>query len=262
MSSFLSELHRLPDLAILGLVVLVVAGLAMSAPFIGRRLLKLSVHASRSEAALDAYKAVMTMTGVVLAFALVEANGNLHAIEGLVAKEGAALSAADRALLRSGNPQLIALRPALAAYGKSIVEEEWPLLAEVERSDATDDAYDALSRQARSVNPADARQQTMFAELLKALDDLADLREQRIAESEADLPPFFWVTAGGLLLVAFVLGLLTADTLATAVALAAAAAAVALVLAFVAIVDQPFEGDTSVKPKEIVKALTLNARRI
>jgi hypothetical protein len=29
----------------------------------------------------------------------------------------------------------------------------------------------------------------------------------------------------------------------------------------VAIDDQPFEGDTSVKSKEIVKALALNARR-
>ena len=261
MSSFLSAIHRLPDVAILCLVVLVVAGLSMAAPHVGRRGLRLRVNASRSEATLDAYKAVMTMTGVVLAFALVEANGNLHAIEGLVAREGAALAAADRALLRSGNPQLAVLRPSLAAYGRSVVEDEWPLLAEVERSDATDDAYDEISKRARAVSPTDARQQAMFAELLKALDDLADLREQRIAESEADLPPFFWVAAAGLLLVAFVLALLTADTLATSVSLGAAAAAVALVFSFVAIVDQPFEGETSVKPKEIVKALALNARR-
>ena len=91
--------------------------------------------------------------------------------------------------------------------------------------------------------------------------DLSDLREQRIAESDADLPSFFWITAVGLLAVAFVLGLLAADNLATSVSLGAAAAAVALIFAFVAIVDQPFEGDTSVKPKEILRALAPDARR-
>lgn len=262
MQAVLSHLHRLPNLAILFVVVAVVSGLAAAAPHVGRRMLRLKRDEARGTAATDAFKAVMAMTGVVLAFALVEANTNLHAIEGLVAREGAALSAVDRALLRSGNPQLVAIRPVLAAYGASIVSDEWPILATADRSDATDDAYNALSAQARAANPADARQQIMFAELLKSLDDLADLREQRIAESEADLPAFFWTTATGLLLVAFGLGLLAMDTLETSVGLGATAAAVGLLLAFVVIVDQPFEGDTSVSPKEIVKALKLNARRM
>lgn len=259
--SFLSHLHRLPDLVSLVVIVVSVSGLAMAAPHIGHRLLRIPRNEARATAAMDAFKAVMAMTGVVLAFALVEANGNLHALEALVAKEGAAIASVDRALLRSGNPQLVALRPDLDAYGRSIVEDEWPLLAEQDRSDVTDDAYNVLSRDARAANPADARQQAMFVELLKGLDDLSDLREQRIAESDADLPSFFWVTAVGLLAVAFVLGLLAADDLASSVSLGAAAAAVALIFAFVAIVDQPFEGDTSVKPKEIQRALTLNARR-
>lgn len=261
MQPLLSHLHHLPDLAILSMVVFVVTGLVMIAPFVGRWGLRLRQDANRSSAALDAFKAVMAMTGVVLAFALVQANANLNAISGLVAKEGAALSTADRVLLRSGNPQLAALRPSLAAYGQSIVDEEWPALAEADRSEATDDAYNALSKQARSVSPADARQQAMYAELLKSLDDLADLREQRIAESEADLPDFFWITALGLLGVGLVLALLAADTLATSVSLGATAAAIALLMSFVIIVDQPFEGDTSVKPREILKALALDARR-
>ena len=261
MQDLLSQLHRLPDLAILWVAVGAIAGLAMAAPHLGRHVLRISHDATRDTAAMDAFKAVMAMTGVVLAFALVEANNNLHAIEGIVAKEGAALAATDRALLRSGNPQLIALRPKLAAYGTSIVEDEWPILVEDDRSDATDQAYNALSREARAANPSDARQQAMFAELLKCLDDLSDLREQRLAESESNLPSFFWVAAAGLLLVAFILALLTTATLANTVSLGATAAAVALILSFVAIVDQPFEGETSVKPKEIVKALLLNGRR-
>ena len=261
MQLILHFLHQLPDLAILGLVVLVVAGAAMAAPHLGHRVFRLKADDVRSEAALDAFKAIMGMTGVVLAFALVEANTNLHSIESLVAKEGAAISSTDRALLRSGNPQLVKLRPALAAYGTAIVQDEWPLLADAERSEEVDDAYNDLSRQARAVDPVDARQQAMFAELLKGLDDMADYREQRLAESEADLPGFFWVTTSGLLVVGFILAWLSAATLGDTVSVGATAAAVALILAFVIIVDQPFDGDTSVKPKEIVKALQLNSRR-
>ena len=261
-STLLSQLHLLPDIAILIIVVGVVSGVAMLAPHLAQRVLRIRAEETRHAAALDAFKAVMGMTGVVLAFALVEANNNLHAIEGIVGKEAAAIAATDRALLRSGNPDLVALRPALAAYGTSVIEDEWPVLAEEDRSEETDSAYNTLSRQARAVTPADARQQSMFAELLKDLDDMADLREQRLADADSDLPIFFWVTAGGLLGVALVLGLMADATLAVTVTLGATAAAVALVLAFVIIVDQPFEGETSVTPKEIAKALALNARRI
>ena len=262
MSTLLSELHLLPNLGILVIVVIVLSTLAMAAPHIGRRVLRIRKGGSWAPAALDAFKALMTMTGVVLAFALVQANGNLHAIQGIVAKEAAAMAATDRALLRSGNPALVTLRPALAAYGQSIVDDEWPLLAEEDRSTDTDQAYNSLSRQARAVTPADARQQAIFAELLKNLDDMADLREQRLAESESELPNFFWITTSGLMAVAFGLGLIAEASLATTVSLGATTAAVALVMSFVIIVDLPFEGETSVKPKEIVKVLDLNARRI
>lgn len=261
MHALLQQLHHLPDPLILCLVVAVVTSLMMAAPHLGHRALRLPVDKSRNEAAFDAFKAVMAMTGVVLAFALVEANGNLQAMKGLVAKEAAAISATDRALLRSGNPQLIALRPDLEAYGNSIIEEEWPVLAGEGRGDGTDDAYNALSRQARAANPADARQQAMFAELLKSLDDMADFREQRLAESGSDLPAFFWITTAGLLAIGLGLALLAPATVGGTVGLGATSAAVALLMAFVIIVDQPFEGDTSVTPKEIVKALQLNARR-
>ncbi len=122
------------------------------------------------------------------------------------------------------------LRRALAAYGQSIIVDEWPTLAEGDCSDETDQAFNALSRQAPAVFPADARQQTMFAEPLKNLDAMADLRERCLAESLSELPDFFRVTTAGLMGVAFALGLMADATLATTISLGAPAAAVALVL--------------------------------
>ena len=261
MFDLLTRLHTFSDISIVVLVVGSVVAVAMVAPHIGSRLFRLPPDTARSDAALDAFKAVMAMMGVVLAFALVQANSNLKTVEGLVAKEAATISAVDRVLLRSGDPHLASLRPTLEAYATSIVDEEWPLLAGGERDQATDDLYNSLSRQARATSPVDARQQAMFAELLKQLDDMADFREQRIEEADAELATFFWTVPIGLMTLGYCLALLAAPTLGSTVSVGATAAAAALLLAFVLILDRPFEGETRVQPKEIVKAIQLNARR-
>lgn len=258
----LSALHRLPNLGILALIVVAVTGVAMAAPWFGRRAFGLSSNKEREDAASSGYKAIMSMTGVVLAFSLVQADGVLRDLETVVAKEAAAISSSDRILLRSGAPELIALRPALAAYARSLIEGEWPLLAKGERNAASDDAYAIVSKAVRSFTPTDGRQQAMYSELLKNLDDVADLREEVLAASDVGLPAFFWTTVLGLLALGFALALLSSATLAGVVGLAAPATAVALILAFVVIVDRPFEGETSLGANAIEKTLKVIGRRV
>jgi hypothetical protein len=253
--------YDMPDLAILAVVVVVVTAIAMLAPQISRRVLRLGEHKEREDAAFDGYKAVTSMIGVVLAFSLVQANGVLRSLDGAVEREASAISTADRLMLRIGQPELADLRPALAAYARSLVNDEWPLLAEGQRSLATDDAYVALSKPARSVTPSDSRQQAMYNELLRNLDDIADLREEILAATDEGLPRFFWITVVGLLAVGAAVAAVAGSGLSRAVGLAAPATAIALLLAFVIIVDQPFDGDTSVKPTPIEKMLIVIARR-
>ena len=147
-----------------------------------------------TNSAFDGFKTVMSMTAIVLAFCLVQANGNLREVDATVAKEAAAISIADRALLRFGKPEAIALRSVLADYGAAVVDE-WPSLARRERSQAADAAYTALSKKTRAMAPDEARQEAMYHELLKDLDDLSDLREDTLTESDYRLPTIFWVTA-------------------------------------------------------------------
>jgi hypothetical protein len=257
----LSYLHRLPDLAILAVIVLSITGLAMLAPFIGRHVIRLPDSAGRDEAAFEGFKAVMSMTGVVLAFSLVQVNGNLQSIEGRVAKEGATLLTIDRALQRIGLPEADALRPTLNDFAKKQTQLEWPLLAKEQRSPQVDAAYSVLSRAARSINPTDKLQETVFSELLKSLDDLSDNREAILADASIRLPEFFWITSIGLLLVSLSLGVLMKSTVTRIVSVGATSAAVGLLLGFVVIVDEPFAGDTSVSPKPILTAVALNQRR-
>ena len=75
----LEYIHFLPSMLVLGVTVLLFGGAAFAAPFAGRRLLGLKDNRTRDAAVFDAFLAVMAMAGVVLAFSLVQADGNLRA---------------------------------------------------------------------------------------------------------------------------------------------------------------------------------------
>lgn len=255
-------LHQFSNLSTLAIVLVTVAGLMMAAPHVGRHILKFTENKARDDAAFDAFKAMMAMLGIVLAFSLVQANENLKEASNTVSKESAALRGVDRALLRIGKPELAAARPLLARYGDSLIRDEWPLMAKGDRSSKTDDAYTLLSKTVRSIGPDDERQRSQYGEVIRYLDEMADLREERLGQSENALSPFFWITISGLLVLGLVLAGMTDSSLTRTVGLGATAATVAILLSFLIIVDLPFEGETSVRPKAIEQALVANAKRI
>jgi hypothetical protein len=264
MHQVLHWLHRLSDAQILAVVLVTITLAMMAAPRLGQMLLRLPERKERDEAVFGAFSAVVSMLGVVLALSLVQANNTLREFQGKVTKEAAALEVLDRALLRIGKPGFAELRRTLAAYGQSMVSDEWPKLQGGERSAMADDLYNALSKGVHDLSPDDARQQTVYAQLIKTLDELGDLREELLAGADpvtSGLPAFFWYTILGLIAVAFCLATFTIPTLGRTVAVGSAAAAISLLLAFVIIVDVPFEGETSVSARPLQKALAINALR-
>ncbi len=242
--------------------MVVVAGLAMLAPVIGRFVLRLRRNEDRDEAAFDAFKVVLGMAALVLSFSLAQANASLHNVESMVGREASAFSAVDRSLLRYGTAEAASIRPLLAQYGRSRIDVEYPGLAQGDRNQATDLLYNNLSRTARLLQPADQRQQTLFSELLKNLDDLSETREVVIASADTALSGIFWIMSGGLLVIGIGLASLTDLTLPRTLTVGATATAVALLFAFVVVTDRPFVGDDAVSPAPIGKILALNARRV
>jgi hypothetical protein len=189
-------------------------------------------------------------------------NNNLRNAEALIGREASSFALVDRTLLRFGSDVALSARPLLAEYGKSRINDEWPALSRGLRNAITDMRYTALSRVIRVIEPADRRQQAMYSELLKGVDDLAEVRELVLQDAETALPEFFWYVTDGFLVLAFMLSLTCVPTLNRAVGLGASAAAVALLLAFVIITDHPYRGETSVKTAPIQRILVLNDRRV
>src|SRR4051812_19973524 len=123
----LELIHQLPNIAILALTVVLFASAAYASPFFGRRL-GLRVDDDRDQASFDAFKAVMAMAGVVLAFSLVQAENNLRGDQAVVGREASAIMITDRVLLRIGDPQMVQARPILRAFVHSQLQDDWPSL--------------------------------------------------------------------------------------------------------------------------------------
>lgn len=78
---------------------------------------------------------LFTMTSLVLAFTLVEAESNFRTADLLVATEASQINRLDRLLSRYGDDSAADLRLHLLAYTKAIVDDEWPAMLRGERSE-------------------------------------------------------------------------------------------------------------------------------
>jgi hypothetical protein len=254
------ELYGLGEIGIIALFGTVSVACFVTAPYLGRKLGWTVPNKDRADYIIRAQATLITVTGIVLAFSLVQAQGHLRQAEELVAKEAATLNTLDRSLLRYGD-QGVALRPLLWTYTKSVIEDEWPALRHGQRSLDTSAKLTPFSRAVFQLDPQSGRQVTIYGEMIKSIDEMADEREQRISAANLRLHSEFW-------LVTFLLGLILValSTVIEAVAyhtvsIAAQGLALALLAALVFCSDRPFKGYISVSPAPIVEVLAIMSAR-
>ena len=253
--------HHLSNLTIFVVIIGVMLVLTIGAPLLRDRLYKLDDDKDRNEGILDAFKAVISVCSFVLAFSLVQVQGNFRAAQDHAAREASVFTTLDRTLLRYGDPLALALRPTLRSYGEAIAHDEWPAMVEAQSSPTVDTLLTTLSRGARALEPQTQRQQSLYNDLLKSLDELQDARNQRLFDAEADLPNLFWDMIAGLMAVLVVLSSLITPKSSRLWLVGGLMVAVTLLLALVVVIDGPYSGETSVDPGALLNALKLAAAR-
>jgi hypothetical protein len=251
-------LYSLSDLS----VTILFASVAALA-FIAAPLLRARLFGHVSEATSETARTTMTMitgfTGAVLAFSLVQAQGNLRNTERIVAAEAMQLDQTDRLLTSYGDANVAAIREALRAYAQSIVSDEWPKLSEHESSQRTGDLFRALSRQILDIQPTPGRSTVIYSDLVRLADQLAESRQERLAATDLGLPPIFWGTIS-ILMVLLVIYAAFAEPW-RAISLGGVGAGLALLISLVFIFDQPFLGQVSATPDPVVKTLQVIGAR-
>ena len=250
------ELYGLGVIGLIALVGSVTAACLIAAPYIGRKLGWTVPNRDRADYIIRAQATIIAVTGMLLAFSLVQVQGNLRHTDELVVREASSLNTLDRQLLRYGEQGAV-LRPLLWDYAHSVIIDEWPALRQGQASPATSAKLTPLSLGAFQLEPQSSRQQTIYGEIIKSIDEIADQRENRVGAANLQLHWEFWLAT--ILLGVILVGLNTAIEAVGyhTVSIAAQGFALALLASLVFYSDRPFKGNISVSPAPLVRALDI-----
>jgi hypothetical protein len=254
MPNVIDFLQNLGDAATFFVVTATLVICAILLPWLRQRL-GLSVRKEVTDGASDAFKAVVSSLIFIMAFALYQVQANFRDAEQLVGKEANQLNSMDRLLLRYGSPEATAARGLVGQYAEAEINLEWPLLQHDGRSEKVDALYEKLAVSVRGLEPSSSRQMGQFNDMQRALDEMADIREARLAMTETSLPTLYWAMIAGLLVLLAILVTITNATLDKLLSHAGLACAVGLLLSLVVIIDGPFKGHTSVQPTALSRVL-------
>lgn len=248
-------LYSLPEALILVAGALVMVGAILALPSLVHRLPYLRTSNENNDFVLRMQATLFTMTSLVLAFTLVEAESNFRKADLLVATEASQINRLDRLLSRYGDESAAELRLDLLAYAKAIVDDEWPAMLRGERSDKVRLAFTPLSRGLFEIEPRPGRETTIYAELLRSFDTIAESRDARLNAVTLALPERYWqVILFAVLMLLFITSTMGRSAF-RAYVLSAQMAVMGAFIGFVFIMDQPFKGQTAVDAQPLRQAI-------
>lgn len=250
-------LYSLPDIAILALSIVVVASVMALLPLVVRHFPNFNANEQTTDFALRLQGTLFTMTSLLLAFTLVQAQANFRIADGLVATEASQITRLDRLLTQYGDKAAATLRTELRTYAASIVDDEWPRMLRGQDSEKTRNALAPLSEGVFSLEPSPGRQSTIYAEILRTFDSVAESRDSRLNTVSLSLPSTYWYVV---LFAALMLILVTSTIERTPFRIAIVTAQMAVIgafLGFAFIMDQPFRGQYATDSRPIARAIAL-----
>jgi hypothetical protein len=248
-------LNKLPDLAVFAAVTLPFMIGVVAASYLGGRFRRKRPPEASSFEIMDAFIAVASAAAVVLAFTLVQVDSTLKQTDDIAVKEAGAVNALDRALFRMKVPQLEATRQPLMIYAQTIVKEEWPLLADGDRSEKVDGLYRTISGALRAWEPSTPREQALFNEALRAIDQMGEYREARISASASGLSALFWRAIAAIFCLLVLIAFNADPTPRRISSMVAIAGTLGILLALVVILDSPFVGDATLEPEALQRVM-------
>jgi hypothetical protein len=197
---------------------------------------------------------------LLVGFIAVEVWNNYDKAKGAVASEASALRAAHLLAEAFSAEQRTRIHALVDRHIEDATNNEWPAMAHHQATLSTlhaDALIEALNY-VLSLSPADHKQRTAQAEIVKALHAALEARRQRIVVSQSDVG---WVKWAGLMLQGLcalvAIAMVHSDNrLACGIAMTLFATGIALSLFLIAAYSRPFTGEISVRPDLLRQVIT------
>jgi hypothetical protein len=190
------------------LIVVLSVGVSWAAVFAVRRVWPYPTLRENNELVGFTYAVYGLVYGVLLAFTIVATWQHFAEAEQLVIREATILSVLWRDSENFPAPIREGIHANLSAYGRSVVEREWPTMADRGRADVKSQrSYENLWLIAYRFEPATQNQQAFFREFLERMNEFSVTRRSRILYSRMELHVVLWLVLllGGIPVVAYTL---------------------------------------------------------
>jgi hypothetical protein len=252
MGSWMHGITRLP----VPLVLAAIVALSVIVPWLAvrgvRRLWPHPTLEKSNELVGFTYAIFGLIYGVLLAYTIVVAWERFAETERLVMREATVLSELWRDSQTFPPEVRTSIHLDLASYAESVVENEWPTMAERGTGDARTIAiYERLWSRSYQIEPQNRNQIAFFNQFLLRMNELSGIRRLRILYSRMEVQYILWVVLllGSIMTVGYTLLLSGKHAWIQTAITGCIMLMVLLGLYVILSLQYPFTGDVSVKPE-------------
>jgi hypothetical protein len=198
---------------------------------------------------LGPFSFIATLYAFLLGFVVVNLWQTFNEAGRVTAREAETIGVLYR--LCEGLPGGHSVQSALHQYSKSVIEDEWPAMAEGKTSEKTEAACNRIWAEARTISPALPGEQALYAKFVDQLSQLSSHRRDRMLLSDTSLPGILWGTlfVGGLMLLVGLYFLSVSSTRVQIVVDVIVIGMLVLMLYLAVEFSGPFQGNVKVSPK-------------
>jgi hypothetical protein len=180
--NFFAKLAALNPLLVYLLMVIVFLGFSLVLFSATRRLTAYEMRRTHNDITGFIFTTVGAIYAVLLAFITVIVWEQYNGAAENAAKESTTALAMYRNLsLYPEQEQAKKATQSLLVFIRSVVNDEYPAMAQMKNSRSTASALDSLWENSRQIKPQNFQEQVLFAEILKDLNTIAGLRAERLA---------------------------------------------------------------------------------
>lgn len=236
---------------ILTLVVLTV--LAMMGPLLIRRRIALERLRTNNEVAGFKFATIGVLYAVLLAFVVIITWERFNEAERALTTEAGAAIALFRLSTGVDEATGTKLRDQTVAYLRSVLEEDWPAMANGHWSRETSARLNELYWTVVHYRPADLHDADLQQDLLREVDKLTEARRTRLVMAAGTVPNAIWfvVFLGAVLTISFTFFFGTQNVLSQCLMTGVLAALIFSAILVVIAIDRPFTGAVVVPTESI-----------
>lgn len=254
-------LYQIPSTVLISLAVMLALGICVAAPWVAHRAFRLRPNQERSSSALDAFKLIGPLTGIFIAFLLLQSVNRLHEARKLVESQAMNLLQLDRALGRIDSAEAVLTRQSVRDYARILVDRGWPAMRAQQPSPDVGTALSTLSGRIDALAQAPTGDRSALELISAGLEAVGDIQSQIDAAAVSGLPETFWLAVGLLLFLMVAEAAMIVPRWSVILPLAGYSGAIGLLIGLLFVMDRPFLGDQSADPSPIERSIaTLDLR--